>query len=266
MAQKNEFNIKTSGEGVCLYYCVEEDNIEAGHTYGPSMTDLYIIECCTHGGGTVTINGREHRFFEGDVFIIKPGTSISFSSDSVTSRKGLWCAIDGTAVASAVAAADISEEAPFLPHDVYPYAADIIRDIIRYEGDSDMGSGYRSIGAIYSLLGKILMGVPKRPENIWVERAISYMEQNYSKRINVKDVASAVGFNRSYFSTLFKGVTGVSVHDYLSEMRIRKGSVLIRDGGCSVAEAAELVGLDVQTFSGLFRKITGKSPKELKRK
>ncbi len=264
MARKNEFNIKTSGEGVCLYYCVEEENIEAGHIYGPSMTDLYIIECCTYGGGTVVLNGFEHQFKEGDIFIIKPGTGMLFRSDSITSRKGLWCAIDGTAVASAVTAAGISAESPFLPHGIYPYAAEIIRDIIRYEGDSDMGSDYRSIGAIYSLLGKILVSVPKRPENIWVERAISYMEQNYSKRINVKDVSNAVGLNRSYFSTLFKSVTGVGAHDYLSEMRVRKGSVLIRDGGCSVAEAAELVGLDTQTFSGLFHKITGKSPRELK--
>ncbi len=264
MATKSEFSIKSAGEGVVLYYCAEDNDIRGGRKYGPSMTDLYIVECCTAGCGTVTLNSNTFEFKKGDVFVIKPGQKMSFTSDDIDPRKGVWCAIDGKAVASTMNELNISDSAPFLPSECFDGAVSVIRRMIANRDSTDMGADYRNISEIYSLLGLMLSSKPKRDKNIWVEKALFYMECNYSSGINASDVALALGLNRSYFSTLFKSVMGVGVHEYLAELRVRKGVVLMRENRFSAIEASELVGLDPQTFSSLFKRITGETLKEFK--
>ena len=99
-----------------------------------------------------------------------------------------------------------------------------------------------------------------------ITEAKRYIQQHYQESLRLEDVSSAVGFNATYFSALFKKETGQNFMDYLTGLRINKSKELLCDDKLSVQDVAELVGYrDLKYFSRLFKKTTGVSPSDYKK-
>lgn len=93
-----------------------------------------------------------------------------------------------------------------------------------------------------------------------------YIQQHYREALRLEDVSSAVGFNATYFSTLFKKETGQNFVDYLTDLRIGKAKELLSGDDLSVQDVADMVGYrDLKYFSKLFKKVTGVSPSDYKK-
>lgn len=93
-----------------------------------------------------------------------------------------------------------------------------------------------------------------------VEKVISYMTENFTRRITLNELAECACICPSYLGRIFKRITGRSTVDYLIEIRINRAKNLLRDG-FSVSEASRLVGFnDIYYFSRAFKKHTGISP------
>lgn len=111
-------------------------------------------------------------------------------------------------------------------------------------------------------LGKEISARETRP----IMEAKRYMQQHYQEALRLEDVSSAVGFNATYFSALFKKETGQNFMDYLTELRINKSKELLCCDALSVQDVAEQVGYrDLKYFSRLFKKTTGVSPSDYKK-
>lgn len=101
----------------------------------------------------------------------------------------------------------------------------------------------------------------KRRNRSPIEEAIQYIESHYSEPIGLEQVSEIVGFNPSYFSTLFKKETGKNFLEYLTALRVTHGKEWLSDHKLSVSEVAEKCGyLDVKHFSKQFKKYTGLTP------
>ena len=75
-----------------------------------------------------------------------------------------------------------------------------------------------------------------------------------------------IGFNPSYFSSLFKKETGSSFVEYLSKIRIDKAKDLLRESDLRIQDICLMVGYnDVKYFSKLFIKYTGLKPKDYRK-
>lgn len=67
----------------------------------------------------------------------------------------------------------------------------------------------------------------------------------------------------SYFSRLFKQETGKNLMMYIAEKRIEKAIEYMKDENVNLTEIAFLIGYDDYTyFNKVFKKITGKSPRD----
>lgn len=87
-----------------------------------------------------------------------------------------------------------------------------------------------------------------------------YIEENYMKDIGLEDIASTVGFDKSYIGRVFKKNEGKTIMNYVLEYRIEKANSLIKKG-MSVSEVSYAVGFnDPAYFSKCFKKVTGTSP------
>ena len=80
------------------------------------------------------------------------------------------------------------------------------------------------------------------------------------KDIGLEDIASTVGFDKSYIGRVFKKNEGKTIMNYVLEYRIEKANSLIKKG-MSVSEVSYAVGFnDPAYFSKCFKKVTGTSP------
>jgi AraC-like DNA-binding protein len=94
------------------------------------------------------------------------------------------------------------------------------------------------------------------------QKALAFIAQNYSKPINVSDIADQVNLSRSRLYRVFMQQIFISPLQYLTEYRIREAIRFLERREGSIKEIADSVGIEDQVyFSSMFKKITGKSPK-----
>ncbi|KQX62657.1 response regulator transcription factor [Paenibacillus sp. Root444D2] len=100
-------------------------------------------------------------------------------------------------------------------------------------------------------------------QNRTIEKALSFLQSNYSQDISLEDAARHVQMNPSYFSTYFKLETGSSFVESLTGLRMEKAKTLMMDSGLRLYEIAQMVGYqEVKYFSRLFKKKMGVTPVE----
>ena len=92
-----------------------------------------------------------------------------------------------------------------------------------------------------------------------------YIRQNYMNRITLQDIGAFTQYNPDYAGKLFHRETGMTVSEYVNRFRLRKAQALLLDESLPIAEIAEKCGFQsVNYFSSVSRKLTGKSPRELR--
>lgn len=100
-----------------------------------------------------------------------------------------------------------------------------------------------------------------------IGKAFDFLKQNYhSSELNINEVAVRTFLSRSYFSRLFKDVTGQNFSVYLQNLRISEACTLLKTTDKKVTEILSDVGFrDIKNFNRLFKKITGKTPGEYRK-
>lgn len=98
-----------------------------------------------------------------------------------------------------------------------------------------------------------------------IEKAKSYIRDNYKKDISLDEVSREVDISPYYFSKLFKQETGGNFIEYLTEIRLRNARELLKDSGLSIKEiCAESGYSDPNYFSRIFKKYEGVTPSEFR--
>lgn len=96
-----------------------------------------------------------------------------------------------------------------------------------------------------------------------IQSAVNYINDNISKAITLDDIAHAASMSRSYVSSHFKLVTGVSPYEYLLTARVEKAIELLKKTELSVTEIAQKCGFgSLSSFNKTFRKSIGVTPRE----
>jgi AraC family L-rhamnose operon transcriptional activator RhaR len=91
--------------------------------------------------------------------------------------------------------------------------------------------------------------------------AMRYLRDNFSRQIEVRDVAAQVHLSERHLSRLFREITGVTVLEYLTNLRIEMASQLLLDKEIPIKQVARSVGYpDAHYFTTLFGKRTGMTP------
>ena len=90
---------------------------------------------------------------------------------------------------------------------------------------------------------------------------MQYIEVHYYEKVTLNQLAEMVYLSPSYLSRIFTKETGNSFNDYLNAVRINKAKSLLKYNDLRVADVANAVGFDDQSyFTKVFRRITGVTP------
>ncbi len=99
-----------------------------------------------------------------------------------------------------------------------------------------------------------------------VFKITNYIKKNCQEKLTLDTLAREVYLSKSYLSSIFKEETGISLTDYITNVRIEKSKKLLTREGIAISEIAMLCGFKDQSyFSKVFKKETGISPKKFRK-
>lgn len=252
----------------------EIGELQALKTHVSRRNDLksYLFFIVTSGSGTLTYDGSEYPLQTGDcVFIdcMKPyahetsedlwslkwihfyGPMMPQIYKKYIERGGTPCFRPAQLSGFEVNWAELFERAS---------SADYIRDMRINEGLNTiltllMEESWHSDQETIS---------PKRRDLKTIQ---DYLQEHYAERITLDDLSERFFINKFYLTRIFKAQYGVSINQYLSQLRITHAKQALRFTDETVESIGYRCGLgEPSYFSRVFKQVEGVSPSEFRRK
>ncbi|MGM9680379.1 MAG: helix-turn-helix domain-containing protein [Eubacteriales bacterium] len=102
-----------------------------------------------------------------------------------------------------------------------------------------------------------------RSDSRYVKDAILYINSHFTEPLSLSDIAGQMDISPSYLSHIFSLNTGITVSNYINEVRVQNAATLMKKG-ISVTEAAFASGFNSTSyFAKIFKKIKKVSPSHL---
>jgi AraC-like DNA-binding protein len=162
-----------------------------------------------------------------------------------------------------------SQEAAF----VTPLDRTLMTATLRFLRATDDGADRRVLAPIYlqemvyrvlqaEQYARLLEIAASEVGNNPVSEVISYVRENLSEPLTVRDMAERVALSPSAFSHLFREVTGKSPYQFVKEIRLNQARELLIVGVLSVTQVSRAVGYgSTSHFINEFRDRFGTTPR-----
>lgn len=99
--------------------------------------------------------------------------------------------------------------------------------------------------------------------SLLIQKVLTIIDADLTADLGLKHLAEILNVNASYLSALFKKETGRTLTDYVTQKRVDHATFLLRSTNLQIQTVAQHCGVfDVNYFAKIFKKYTGKSPKE----
>ena len=99
------------------------------------------------------------------------------------------------------------------------------------------------------------------PGDYRINRITRHISAHYAEKLTVKAMARQVNLDEDYLGHLFKREMGMTIHQYITRVRVQNAENLLLGGGCKVHQAAELCGFsDTFHFYKSFKTLRGFPP------
>lgn len=215
--------------------------------------DYYIIHYVLSGTGAFVLDGKLYKVKKNQAFIIPPNTSFFYQADEHNPWEYIWINFGGTH----------ADQLLKLKTPIANINPDHFNDLLLCKNYAGQEADY--------LAGKLFLIIVDITKKIhtsnYIHMAKSYMSTFYSHNIKIDDLANNLGLNRKYLAKIFKKSTGMTMSEFLLDVRMRKASEAISNGEKNITAIAAMVGFeDPLFFSRQFKKHFGVSPTEFIKK
>lgn len=96
---------------------------------------------------------------------------------------------------------------------------------------------------------------------LWVQKIQSTIQEGYYKKLSLTELSKEAGIHPAHLSRQFPKYFRVTLHYYISQVKIEKATQLLRDKKYALYDIAKQCGFsDSSHFNRCFRKITGLNP------
>ncbi|MCR4735728.1 MAG: AraC family transcriptional regulator [Treponema sp.] len=97
--------------------------------------------------------------------------------------------------------------------------------------------------------------------NLHVQKAIKYMEENYSRDITIEEISKSADLSIQHFCRIFHRITKMRPLEYLAKIRISRAKSLLENSNLSVSQVGKAVGYQDNNYFGIvFKNHEGISP------
>lgn len=246
--------------------------------------DFIEINWVSEGNGTHHVEGQSLPVAAGDIFFLPVGASHIYRPASTTKRNPLVvynCLLSpGAFNAAASAFPGFTALAPLLAETQWFHVRDRygeFRNIfMALYGEYTTDRTGRE-AALYAGVTQLLLFLLRHkngreeaaspPLSKEVEKAIHKLHSDYAEPLTLSHIAASCGVSERHFQRLFGKHTGTTFNDYLQNVRIQEACRLLRTTARKISDIAPLVGYqDIPFFNRVFKRKTGVSPREYRRR
>ena len=93
-----------------------------------------------------------------------------------------------------------------------------------------------------------------------IRKAIEFLHSSYAQTLTVKEIATVAGLSEFYFMRTFQAMTGLSVHQYLTQIRLVRAKGLLSRGVSATQVASDVGFFDQSHLIKHFRAHFGTTP------
>ncbi len=264
---ENEFIAKRNNTDLNLYQFGRED-CNAGHDYGPSVRDHFLIHFILKGKGIFEDGYKLHQLKKGQGFLIFPGKVTYYQADRVNPWSYLWVGFHGLKAELYMQNCGLTEDNPVFALKNSRKIVKCLQNMIEAKKSGSLKEA-RLTGLLYLFISYLIEELSteqhknekKSVGQEHISKAIDFISKNFSRKISVSDISDFLGLHRSYLYTIFKNKLDMSPQDYLIKYRINRACRLMENHQLTIGDIARSVGYrDPFVFSRIFKKKMGISP------
>ena len=227
------------------------------------------IEMITEGEAISSINGISHEVKRGDVYLLTPADFHEFCPRGCVR---LWHVAFDESMISDVRLDELTYRVGGSCFSIDERTLELLSltaQLISEEARREDGGCSRELCECFLtlLLRDRDLGTLYRDERLSsIQKSITYMETHFRENPSLGDMARLSGFTPSYFSELFRRVTGQSFTERLAVLKTRHAKTLLSQG-FSVTDACFRSGFgSTNNFLYTFKKLEGVPPSEYKKR
>ena len=117
--------------------------------------------------------------------------------------------------------------------------------------------------AVREITTKVHERLMKKKSSSYVERCCDYVNKNYRNKIYLTKIASELGISPSYLSRLFAKEMGVTLQDYVVQIRVEHAANLLTFSNESISTISDYVNFPSQSYFGkMFLRYKNMTPRE----
>lgn len=240
----------------------------SGHD--PHEHKFYELEITLLGDGVQSINGISHPMRRGEVHVIRPGDVHAFQTDG--SLKTFLIQFSPKHMSNEMAI-ELGKTDRALITYLSNDECDAFENICNSLDLLKSGETCGDAGMIHKLI-EVLLDIfycsfnsrkkakaASHDSQDKMQQILDWMQMHYRAGINADDIAKQFHFNTAYLRRLFKARVGVSIMQYLKELRLEYAKNLLLTTGLKISEVCDRSGYrSMPTFISDFKCKYGHAP------
>lgn len=254
-----------------LPFIFHTDTMRSGYSYS-NWHDNPEFLFCLEGKGFVMCNSKRIEFSKGDTIIINPKVLHSVSAPEFVTYR---CLIINQ---SFLEESSIPVDSFYFFDSMHDAEAGLLMEKVaaNYSGTKD---GWRSAKIRLSILNYLMYicshyAVPVKTEVMSgksksftaVRDAVEYINDNFSSKLTLEEIASKVGFSKYHFARIFRENTGYTLVEHINACRCEQAKHYLCETDYTISQICALCGFEnASYFSKTFRNYSGLLPSQYRK-
>lgn len=258
----------STSEAIKILDCGYHETIQ-GHYSSQAVVDHYVLHCIVSGKGIYQISNQTYHLKAGDCFLLIPNVPILYQSDVLDPWVYYWIGFEGIDSPQLMKLCNLGSNAPTLHFEPLEELVSVIKPLISLNAAS-ISDSYIALGQFYLLCSRLMQHnrkiKPLSNKEYYVKQAVSLIQDSYYKDISVQDISNAIGLDRTYLYRVFKEINGITIQQYITNLRLKRACHFLTGSNLSYSEIAYYCGYSSeQYFSMAFKKHMGMSPSKYRK-
>lgn len=232
-----------------------------------NQRDIYLVHYIKSGKGVLQIKNTKYELKQGNAFLIRPNQLATYIADAEYPWEYYYFAFIGDLAENLISKSCFASEdiCAIIKNDTF--SKKIENAVLEFENIRE--NPFLSLKYLFDLF--FFLSPLSSNEKIEIEsKKVHYINTieeyimfNYSKPIQVTELAQMVNLNRSHLLRIFKSHTGKSIEEFIIYVRIQEAKRYLRETSFPITNISKLVGYNhYPSFFRMFKNIVGITPTE----